>query len=85
MQGSDSIHMLKILKVGVTVHSYIIRRTPHEIYPDPNGKTGAEYVFTAISHSNYLIFSGFILRASILWTTVFGGILNSESVISELK
>lgn len=66
MQGSDSIHMLKIFKVGITVHSYIIRRTPHEIYPAPNGTTGAEYAFTATSHSNYFIFSGFILRASIL-------------------
>lgn len=52
--------------VGIIVHSYIIRKTPHEIYPAPHGKTGAEYVLTAVSHSNYLIFSAFILRASIL-------------------
>lgn len=68
MQGSDSVHMLKILKVGVIVHSYIIRRAPHEIYPAPNRTTGAAYVPTAIPHSSYLIFSGFILKASILWT-----------------
>lgn len=59
MQGSDSVYRLKILKVGIIVHSYIIRRAPHEIYPAPNG-TGAEYVLTAIPHSNYLIFLGFI-------------------------
>lgn len=52
--------------VGIMVHSYIIRKTPHEIYPAPHETTGAEYVLTAVSYSNYLIFSAFILRASIL-------------------
>lgn len=55
--------MFKILKVGIIVHSYITRRAPHEIYPAANGTTGTEYVLTAIPHSNYLIFSGFILKS----------------------
>lgn len=71
--------------MGIIIHSYLIRRKAHEMYPAPDGWRDAEYILTTTSLSDYLIFSGFILKASNLWKTFFYGILNSERIISELK
>lgn len=54
------------------------------MYPAPDGQGDAECKLTTASLSNYFIFSGFILKTPYL-QTVFCGILNSESIISELK